>query len=544
MKKAALICVTRNNAEKLQKTLNSIIQNTKPEHYDLIIIDNASSDSTLGIYQQRILAENITIVRSGKNLNWVGGINLGLEMTKGYQYVGFLNDDIEVCPNWLENFFDVLDCNPDVAAVGPLTSNARDWQGYDRLKDKYQLASMDEANRADVAAMHREIKNNGAGIFFNDPLSFACILFRRNAIEKVGALDNAFIETNCGENEDYCFRLLDAGMSLALSMRTYVRANPSFFCFDSEPETEAHREALNLLDSKLRKVASQLDESRLKSSQCRHGHFTFDKNDTYVGKSLDTYGEWAEAEVQLFSQIIRPTDTVVEVGANIGSHTLAIARLASEGRVHAFEPQPYVFSLLKKNVLDNGFKNITLWNAAVGSESGRASMPFISANSYSQLNFGAVSIHTKSSRRVGVRLLSIDNIDEIQQIDFLKIDVEGFEPQVLVGAKIAIQKFRPVVFIESKNREDHTVAINSFFGHLGYTTWHYNTLIYNPENFRSHSKNIFGREASYDLLCLPPEKVEVEGLVAGFEPAPLLPDDYWKQVKITFRKHYKSSGCL
>ena len=544
MKKAALICVTRNNAEKLQKTLNSIIQNTKPEDYDLIIIDNPSSDATLGIYQQSVLADHITIVRSGKNLNWVDGINLGLDMTRGYQYVGFLNDDIEVCPNWLENFFDVLDCNPDAAAVGPLTSNTQDWQGYDRLKDKYQLASMDEANRADVAAMHREIQNNGAGIFFNDPLSFACVLFRRNAIEKVGALDNAFIETNCGENEDYCFRLLDAGMSLALSMRTYVRANPSFFCFDSEPETEAHRQALNLLDSKLRKVASQMDESRLKSSQCRHGFFIFDKNDTYVGRSLEIYGEWAEAEVQLFSQIIRPTDTVVEVGANIGSHTLAIARLASEGRVHAFEPQPYVFSLLKKNVLDNGFKNTTLWNAAVGSEIGRASMPYLSANIYSPINFGAISIHTISGRRVGVPLLKIDGIQEIQQINFLKIDVEGFEPQVLEGAISAIQKFRPIVFIESRNRDDHTFVINSFFGSLGYTTWHYNTLIYNSGNFQSNSENIFGREASFDLLCLPPEKVEVEGLVSGCEPAPLLPDDYWKQVKITFHKHSNCSGRL
>ena len=101
MKKAALICVTRNNAEKLQTTLNSIILKTNPEHYDLFIIDNASSDSTLGIYQLPTLADNITIVRSGKNLNWVGGINLGLEMTRGYQYVGFLNDEIEVCPNWL-----------------------------------------------------------------------------------------------------------------------------------------------------------------------------------------------------------------------------------------------------------------------------------------------------------------------------------------------------------------------------------------------------------------------------------------------------------
>jgi hypothetical protein len=101
-----------------------------------------------------------------------------------------------------------------------------------------------------------------------------------------------------------------------------------------------------------------------------------------------------------------------------------------------------------------------------------------------------------------------------------------------------IQEFRPIVFIESRNREDHTFAINSFFDSLGYTTWHYNTRIYNPENFRSNSENIFGWEVSFDLLCLPTEKVEVEGLVAGFEPPPLLPDDYWKKVKITFHKQF------
>mgnify|MGYP002629597179 CR=1 FL=1 len=535
MKKVALICVTRNNAEKLQVTLNSIVTRTNKDLYDLFIIDNASSDSTLGIYQLPVLADNITIVRSGKNLHWVGGINLGLEMTKGYQYVGFLNDDIEVCPNWLENFIDVLDCNPLVAAVGPITSNTRDWQGYDRLKDKYQLAPMEETNRADVAAMHREIQNSGAGIFFNDPLSFACVLFRRNAIEKVGALDNAFIETNCGENEDYCFRLLDAGMSLALSMKTYVRANPAYFCLGSEPQTEAHQEALKVLDSKARKAASKLDETRLNSIQCRHGLFTFDKNDTYVGRSLETYGEWAEAEVHLFAKIIRPSDCVVEIGANIGSHTIALARLASKGCVHAFEPQPYVFSLLQKNVANNELKNISLWNVAVGSEAGRVSMPFISASLSSQVNFGAISIHTQSSRRVGVPLLAIDYIQEIQQIDFLKIDVEGFEPYVLEGAKSAIQKFRPIVFIESQNLEDHTSAINRFFDPFGYTTWHYNTLIFNQENFRGNSENIFGRQASYDLLCLPPEKTAVEGLVSGSEPAPLLPDDYWNHVKINFK---------
>lgn len=222
MKKAALICVTRNNAEKLQTTLNSIIQNTKPEDYDLIIIDNASSDATLGIYQQSVLAEHITIVRSGKNLNWVGGINLGLEMTKEYQYVGFLNDDIEVCPNWLENFFDVLDCNPDVAAVGPLTSNTRDWQGYDSIRLKFpqwEYPDLTNIDRNNVAEMHANIKNNGVGCTISDSLSFFCVVLRSSAVETVGLLDLAFSEVDCGYNDDFCERMRRFNYSIGLSIK-------------------------------------------------------------------------------------------------------------------------------------------------------------------------------------------------------------------------------------------------------------------------------------------------------------------------------------
>jgi GT2 family glycosyltransferase len=225
MKKAALICVTRNNAEKLQTTLNSIIQNTKAEDYDLIIIDNASSDATLGIYQQSVLADHITIVRSGKNLNWVGGINLGLEMTRGYQYVGFLNDDIEVCPNWLENFFDVLDCNPDVAAVGPLTSNTRDWQGYDNVRSTFpdwKLPPLNEIPRFNVQAMSAKTQENWVGHRVGGMLAFFCVLLRRNVIDQIGYPNMDFNTIYMGDDDDYCYRIQQNKYSLVLSTKVYV----------------------------------------------------------------------------------------------------------------------------------------------------------------------------------------------------------------------------------------------------------------------------------------------------------------------------------
>jgi O-antigen biosynthesis protein len=225
MKKVALICVTRNNAEKLQVTLNSIVTRTNKDLYDLFIIDNASSDSTLGIYQLPVLADNITIVRSGKNLNWVGGINLGLKMTKGYQNVGFLNDDIEVCPNWLENFIDVLDCNPQVAAVGPITSNTRDWQGYDNVRKKWpgwNLPELRGVDRNNVLEMYGYIKTNGSGISILGMIAFFCVLLKRPVIDEIGVLDADFSEIYLGDDDDYCDRIKRTGRKVALSTRTYV----------------------------------------------------------------------------------------------------------------------------------------------------------------------------------------------------------------------------------------------------------------------------------------------------------------------------------
>jgi GT2 family glycosyltransferase len=224
-KNTALICVTRNNAEKLRKTLNSIILHTDSEKYDLFLIDNASNDDTLGIYQQYIPADNITIVRSGRNLHWVGGINMGIEMTKNYRYVGFLNDDIEVCPNWLENLFHVLDYNADTAAVGPFTSNSRDWQGYDNVRSQFpnwDLPELKEIDRYDVSGMHTHVKANTTPLKIKGMLAFFCVLMRRSVIDSIGLLDSDFTEIYLGDDDDYCDRIQRIGYNLALSPNTYV----------------------------------------------------------------------------------------------------------------------------------------------------------------------------------------------------------------------------------------------------------------------------------------------------------------------------------
>src|ERR1700759_4504087 len=88
--------------------------------------------------------------------------------------------------------------------------------------------------------------------------------------------------------------------------------------------------------------------------RCRHGGFMFNRNDAYIGRSLDLYGEWCDFEIQLLSRFINPGDTVVDVGANIGTHTVAFANLVGAGGVvPAFEPQRRLFQMLSGNVALN-----------------------------------------------------------------------------------------------------------------------------------------------------------------------------------------------
>jgi len=83
----------------------------------------------------------------------------------------------------------------------------------------------------------------------------------------------------------------------------------------------------------------------------RYGKIIYNTLDKYVGKSLKLYGEFSQGEADLFEMIVKPGACVVEVGANIGSHTIHLAQLAGkDGAVWAFEPQRLVFQILAGNI--------------------------------------------------------------------------------------------------------------------------------------------------------------------------------------------------
>lgn len=218
--KSSLILVTHNNFDLLMKALKSIYDNTTFP-YHLIIIDNNSTDKTLGLYGANL--PNTTIVRNCMNRWWCGGINQGIKLSDDCEYVFFLNDDIEVSKNWDINHINALK-DPLVGAVGPLNSNKRDWQGIDNVKTSFDLEflnGLDSIDRDDVSTINGHLTDYDAHpISISGMLAFFCTAFRRDTIEKVGFLDERY--TMGGDDDQYARRLEKNGYKLQLLLNTYV----------------------------------------------------------------------------------------------------------------------------------------------------------------------------------------------------------------------------------------------------------------------------------------------------------------------------------
>ncbi len=225
MKSTALICVTRNQADLLKITVESILRFTPEQEYDLYVIDNASTDGThevLSSFRQ----EHLVHVRNNRNLNWVKGVNQGLDLTRGYRQVALLNSDIEVGPGWLTRMLAIMEEHPQVGAVGPLTSTARDWQFYDNVRHHHpalNLPALQNIDRNDVQSMQSAISDCHWG-FLGDRgmLAFFCTLIRRSVIDEIGYLDEDFNDLFLGDDDDFCSRLIASGHLVALNTNTYV----------------------------------------------------------------------------------------------------------------------------------------------------------------------------------------------------------------------------------------------------------------------------------------------------------------------------------
>lgn len=242
----------------------------------------------------------------------------------------------------------------------------------------------------------------------------------------------------------------------------------------------------------------------------RYGDMIVAAADNYVGRSIVEYGEWSQSEIDLLQQIIKPGMIVLDIGANIGYHTLAFSKATGPtGKVVSFEPQPEIFQLLCANIAINNLSNVTALNIALGKARGIVDMPSINYNVPG--NFGALRLdHSLKEEqsvvsRTPISLNRLDDIFHAQNAMVIKMDVECMELDVLKGATALLEKSRPAMLVENNLPGEMSEHLLKFLFDLNYNCYWQFSFSYSNNNYNQNSNNIFGSGGSPNVIAIPSE---------------------------------------
>lgn len=212
MQKIAIVTLTYNKFEEATKEfLESLYKYTDVDIFDLIVVDNASSDDTVEFVKKyNDIYNNISLICNKENLGYSKGNNIGIKkaLESGYEYIALLNNDILFTPNWLEDSIRLFKLNNRLGMISP------------RIQPK-------GINKFNYLKKYKNYLQKFTSEFKEsiEPL-FCCVIIKREVIEKIGLLDENFTPA-FWEDNDYCLRAMYAGYLLARSNRTFVYHNHS-----------------------------------------------------------------------------------------------------------------------------------------------------------------------------------------------------------------------------------------------------------------------------------------------------------------------------
>lgn len=175
-----------------------------------------------------------------------------------------------------------------------------------------------------------------------------------------------------------------------------------------------------------------------------------------------TSGVWEPYVKRIF--VVKKDDVIIDVGAHIGTYTIPFAlQIGSNGKVIALEPNDSNADILEKNIRINKLSNVILVRKAAAKQPGILNLRLASDPMLSMIN-AFNDLDTTSVKTVDLDSLIGDL--SIMKVDWLKIDAEGFELEVLEGAKSILERFSPTIIIES--RLENQKKMMSMLGEYGY----------------------------------------------------------------------------
>jgi FkbM family methyltransferase len=167
----------------------------------------------------------------------------------------------------------------------------------------------------------------------------------------------------------------------------------------------------------------------------------------YGGRGVYVFGDSLEPELCNLQHFLEPGDVFVDVGANVGVFTVKAAKeVGNHGLVVAIEPFIETAFRLSQNVRANGYNNVRVRNFCLGQSTQHARLHLNKGkpNSFSLVPNG----HSESVSVLSVSLDDLCRWENLERLDYLKIDAEGAEAAILEGGQETIRRFRPIVQVE------------------------------------------------------------------------------------------------
>lgn len=264
MNKTSIILLSYNTYSLTKTCIESIRRFTPPGSYEIIVIDNASTDASLAWLKEQT---NIRLILNDENKGFPAGCNQGMEIAAEGNDILLLNSDTIVTPRWLVNLQQALYSSPDVGAVSCVTNRCSNFQRvgveYNDLEGLIELA--EHVNHSNPALWEKRILLIGF-----------CLLIKNAAFRQVGFLDEVFTPGNC-EDDDYCLRLIKAGYTLLLCKDTFIHHyGGASFCKSLSDDGEERKAAVEEHNALLQK------NLKILSDKWHLGEYYRDYNDSLM----------------------------------------------------------------------------------------------------------------------------------------------------------------------------------------------------------------------------------------------------------------------
>ena len=230
----------------------------------------------------------------------------------------------------------------------------------------------------------------------------------------------------------------------------------------------------------LRKIINRINHKfanrNIKRGNPRIAIFAFD----HIGLEINNFGIYEEDLLNAIMSFLKDRlnlkklSTVIDVGANIGNHSLYFSKISE--KVFSYEPNPNTYELLKFNT--RNFPNISIFNFGISNKNEKK---FLNESNFNIGDSSIVSsIEKQNIQKDGITVHEIDSfkLDDLkdpsnEEISMIKIDVEGHELEVMIGAKSLINRDKPLLIFEHniEINKEQTLKINDFLEQIGYVIY-------------------------------------------------------------------------